>query len=206
MRTVVVQDSIGYLTGMAPTKDTASARKQRVKKRDWLTAALELLVAGGIEAVRVERLASKLGVAKSGFYYHFRDRPDLYDALLQHWLDLDQEPIKKLAQHPDASPAEQLRIIAEFVDRADLSRYDFSIRQWARQDRKVRRVWLAEMKKRIGPIRDAFERLGFVGAELEMRTRLYVAYHVSERDLFPDLSSADRTRVRELRLELLISR
>lgn len=180
--------------------------KKRVKKRDWLTKALELLVAGGIEAVRVERLASKLGVAKSGFYYHFRDRADLYDAMLKHWLDLDQEPITKLAEYPDASPAEQLQIVAELVDRADLSRYDFSVRQWARQDPKVRRIWRAEMKKRIGQIRDLFSALGFEGAELEVRTRLFVAYHVTERDLFPDLTSAERAKMRERRVEYLTTR
>lgn len=193
-----------YPLKMTQIKDAAPGRRKRVSKQDWLNAALELLVAGGIEAVRVERLAGQLGVAKSGFYYHFRDRSDLHNALLQYWLDLDQTPMKKLAEKPEAPPAERLKIIAEVVDRSNLSKFDFAMRQWAGHDPKIRRSWQAEMKRRVGLIRDSFARLGFEGVELEMRTRLFVAYHVSERDLFQDLSAADRSRMRELRLMLLV--
>ncbi|MDJ0858743.1 MAG: TetR family transcriptional regulator [Dinoroseobacter sp.] len=193
-----------YLLGMTQIKEIRPEGKKRVRKQDWLDAALDLLRSGGIDAVRVERLAATLGVAKSGFYYHFKDRSALHAALLQHWVDLDHAPMNALRRHPGATPAEQLRIIAEVVDRADLSRYDFAVRQWARRDLKARRIWRAEMNKRIGLIRDTLAQLGFEGDALEMRTRLFTAYHVSERDLFADLTTADRARLRELRLNLLL--
>ena len=41
----------------------------------------------GIVRVRVERLARDLGVAKSGFYWHFRDRADLLKQMLRYWSD-----------------------------------------------------------------------------------------------------------------------
>ena len=178
--------------------------KPRVSKQDWLHTALDLLKSGGIESVRVERLAEKLGVAKSGFYYHFRDRENLYAALLKYWIELDHAPMRAMDRLLDETPAERLAIISEIVDRKDLSRYDFAIRQWARQDPKVRRIWRTEMTKRIALLRDAFQQLGFEGDQLEMRTRLFVAYHTSERDLFSDLLAKDRARLRALRLELLL--
>ena len=57
-------------------------RVGRVSKDQWLAAALEELEKGGIEAVRVERLARILNVARSGFYWHFKNRDDLYRHLL----------------------------------------------------------------------------------------------------------------------------
>lgn len=189
---------------MIQIKGNSVLVKKRVSKQDWLNASLDLLRAGGIEAVRVERLADKLNVAKSGFYYHFRDRADLHKALLDHWLQLDGTPFLKERRFAEASPAEKLAIVAEVVDQADLSRYDNAIRQWARQDSKVRRVWRKEMNKRLEHIRGLFRALGFEGEQLEMRVRTFVAYQVGERELFSELSAKDRSRLRSLRLKLLV--
>ena len=190
---------------MGGTQSIQRDPNQRVSKQDWLQAALDLLRTGGIEAVRVERLAKMLNVAKSGFYYHFNDRSDLHDALLEYWVRIDYAPILADESRANASTEERLAAIAEIVDRADLSRYDSAIRQWAQSDQKVRKVWRAEMQKRIGTIRELLRGLGFEGDNLEMRTRLFVGYQVAERELFGDLTRADRDRLRKLRLRMLLA-
>ncbi|MHC4350247.1 MAG: TetR/AcrR family transcriptional regulator, partial [Planctomycetota bacterium] len=56
-------------------------KAMRKSKAHWFQAALAALAREGIQGVRVERLARDLGVAKSGFYWHFRDRDDLLRGL-----------------------------------------------------------------------------------------------------------------------------
>ena len=165
--------------------------------------ALGVLEEGGISSVRIEVLASRLGVAKSGFYYHFRDREDLYEKLLDHWLALDGSPFFRERLQRGATPQERLQIVSEVVDEARLSRYDFAIRQWARLDKKVRRAWNNEMKKRLEHIRSIFRDLGFEGDELETRVRTFVAYQVSDLEIFGDLSSKERDNLRARRIDLL---
>ena len=60
------------------------------------------------------------------------------------------------------------------------------------------------MNKRLEHIRGLFRNVGFEGDQLEMRVRTFVAYQVSERELFSELSAKDRSRIRKLRLELLV--
>ena len=168
--------------------------------------ALDVLEEGGIRAVRIEHLSERLGVAKSGFYYHFRDRGELFDKLLEHWLTLDGTPFSRERLTAGASPEERLRKVSELVDKADLSRYDAAIRQWARLDPKVRSVWRKEMTKRLAYIRGLFAALGFEGDDLEMRTRTYVAYQVSDREIFGDLSATERAKLREMRITFLTRR
>jgi AcrR family transcriptional regulator len=191
---------------MTEIKHPGTKPKTRVKKSDWLKLALEVLEEGGIQAVRVEIMAARLNVAKSGFYYHFRDRDDLYEKMLDHWLTMDGAPLVRERMAEAVSPQDRLRIVADVVDKAGLSRFDVAVRQWARQDQKVRRVWRAEMKKRIAHIRGFFAELGFEGDDLEMRTRTFVAYQTSERDLFDDLSVKDREKMRSLQIALLTQR
>jgi AcrR family transcriptional regulator len=52
---------------------------------DWLKAARLGLLTGGVEAVRVEKLARNLRVTKGSFYWHFKDREELLEVLLREW-------------------------------------------------------------------------------------------------------------------------
>src|SRR4051812_6560246 len=54
-------------------------------REDWLRAARLALHRGGPDAVRVEPLASALGVTKGSFYWHFADRTALLEALVAEW-------------------------------------------------------------------------------------------------------------------------
>jgi len=51
----------------------------------WIEAGLKEIGRGGVERVRVEVLAARLGVTKGGFYRRFKDRRALLDALLDTW-------------------------------------------------------------------------------------------------------------------------
>jgi AcrR family transcriptional regulator len=54
-------------------------------RSDWMKAARFALLNGGVGAVRVERLARTLQVTKGSFYWHFKDRNELLQALLVEW-------------------------------------------------------------------------------------------------------------------------
>jgi CubicO group peptidase (beta-lactamase class C family) len=56
-----------------------------LQRSDWLRAARKALLHHGPGGVRVEPLARELGVTKGSFYWHFRHRKALLDALLEDW-------------------------------------------------------------------------------------------------------------------------
>jgi len=56
-----------------------------LKTTDWVRAARLALLNGGVEAVRVERLARDLHVTKGSFYWHFKNREELLELLLREW-------------------------------------------------------------------------------------------------------------------------
>ena len=59
---------------------------KRISKAEWLDAALETLEIEGIGGVNIEKLARKFGIAKSGFYWHFKNRGDLLNQMLEYWV------------------------------------------------------------------------------------------------------------------------
>ena len=66
-------------------KQRETNKNKGVSKRQWLTKALETLETDGYEAIKIDRLAKQLGISRSGFYYHFKDRQDLLQHLLDYW-------------------------------------------------------------------------------------------------------------------------
>jgi AcrR family transcriptional regulator len=58
--------------------------RRGVSKDQWLEAGLEALTEAGLSAVTVHGLARKFGIAKSGFYWHFKNRDDLLRQLLDY--------------------------------------------------------------------------------------------------------------------------
>jgi AcrR family transcriptional regulator len=58
---------------------------RNLDRNDWLNAARLALLRHGVEAVRVEKLARYLHVTKGSFYWHFKNREELLEALLREW-------------------------------------------------------------------------------------------------------------------------
>ena len=55
----------------------------------------------GFAATSIDELISAAGITKSGFFYHFRDKSDLAVALMQRYLDQEEEILNGLFARAD---------------------------------------------------------------------------------------------------------
>jgi AcrR family transcriptional regulator len=189
---------------MTETRAARGGRPDRVSKAQWLAKALEELEDGGIAAVRVERLAKALSVAKSGFYWHFDGLNDLHRHMLEFW---SREFTGVVTSNPDvlaSEPRARLETTMKIVEEDNLARYDLAMRSWAKHDATVCAAVNKVMATRLNFIRRIFAELGFDGDDLDMRARLFACYEMWQAETFSDLSKRRRARLRKLRLDLLI--
>ena len=102
----------------------------RTPRSRWIELGLEALADGGPEAVRIEALATALGVTKGGFYWHFSDRQALLDEMLDTWerVVVDQV-IDQVGSEPGDARAKLERLFA-------LARS--SARPWLRAELAIR--------------------------------------------------------------------
>ena len=179
-------------------------KQRRKKKIDWLRAAFEAFEAEGIEGVRVERLARDLNVAKSGFYWHFRDRAQLYDELLDLWEQESTKVVTASVELAALDPADRLLRTAHLILEQELGRMDLYFIAWAQHRPEVHTRVNEVYDTRLSWVRQIFRELGFKGDDVEMRARLFVAYHSWERIAFPDQSKAQAKRLIKRRVEFFI--
>ena len=122
----------------------ARARSGAVKatRSDWLDLALSALASDGVDHVTVLGLGEKLGVSRSSFYWYFKNRDELLDALLDRWETLNTRSILNAAEAPAATVSQAvLNVFRCWVNPAIFSpRLDFAVRDWARRSAQVRKA------------------------------------------------------------------
>lgn len=146
----------------------------KATREDWIAAALEMLVSDGVDSVKVLTLADRLGVSRSSFYWYFKNREELLDALLAHWQDTNTRGIVTQANAPATSIGQGVtNVFRCWIDeRLFDPRLDFAVRDWARRSERVREELRRADDLRVAAIADLFRRHGWPETEAFVRARV----------------------------------
>jgi AcrR family transcriptional regulator len=139
----------------------------------WLDAAYDLLVEGGVEAVKVMPLAERLGLSRTSFYWHFADREALLAGLVARWEATNTANLVARCEAPAATIAEaMLNLIDAWVDPSLFdSRLEFAMRTWSLTDPGVAVAMTAADDTRIAALTSLFLRFGYGATEADTRAR-----------------------------------
>ncbi|HWT91812.1 MAG TPA: TetR/AcrR family transcriptional regulator [Solirubrobacteraceae bacterium] len=180
----------------------------RTPRTAWIEAGLEVLAEGGPDAVKVEPLAARLGVTKGGFYWHFKDRAALLDALLDAWEQTGVDEVIARVETEGGDARDRLRGLFAIAFAGDrLLRIDLAIRDWGRRDEAVKRRLQRVDDRRMAYLRELFGPLA-PGDDDEVEARALIAFTVFVGSPFIAASHGGRTRrdVAALALERLLLR
>lgn len=137
----------------------------------WLDAAYQLLVEGGVEAVKIMPLAERLGLSRTSFYWHFADREALLDGLILRWQSRNTANLVAQTEKPAATITEAILNLFDCwiqQERFD-SKLEFSIRTWALTDAALAKTLAAADAARLAAIKALFLRFGYADAEADIR-------------------------------------
>jgi TetR/AcrR family transcriptional regulator, transcriptional repressor for nem operon len=76
-------------------------RKRGDTRERILELAESAVLAKGFAATSIDELIAAVGITKSGFFYHFKDKGDLAKALLLRYLKRDQELLDEIFRRAD---------------------------------------------------------------------------------------------------------
>ena len=135
-------------------------KSARLNRSAWITAGLDVLSSSGIDSVRVETLARRLRISKGSFYWHFKDREDLLEAMLASW-ETQQADWHAANREFGRNAAENWAKLLEVVSRPEYGRLDLAIFSWARENEGARRRVSEVEKRRLAHLARIFREIGF---------------------------------------------
>jgi AcrR family transcriptional regulator len=182
----------------------------KLGKQDWIETGLTVLAQSGVESVRVEPLAKLMKVTKGSFYWHFKDRNELLEAIVEEWVRLDTSSVIDQVNQLEADPKMRLLQLFEIavedneqIDGLGDGRIENAIRAWATNDAKVAAVVAEVDRQRLDYTKDLFVQIGFTPWEALVRARM--AYYTLVVGEFTIGVRKDRAeRLLEARLQYAI--
>ena len=151
--------------------------RTRLRRDDWVEAALEAIAEGGLAAVAVVPLAERLGATKGSFYWHFASRQALIEAALAAWEQTTTSAVIAEIEAVADDPRQQLRLLFKRVtELAARDRIELALLATADHP-TVRPVLDRVTRRRIDFAAELFQRIGFSPADAKRRALLaYSAY------------------------------
>ncbi|MCX2698566.1 TetR/AcrR family transcriptional regulator [Ochrobactrum chromiisoli] len=139
----------------------------------WLTAAYEALLESGIDAVKIQPLSKRLSLSRASFYWFYKDRDELLNALVSLWREKNTGNIVKRSEAYAETITEAIFNVSDCWFDSDLfdPKLEFAMRSWALQSDEI----LAEVhtadQVRLKALTDMFSRFGISGLAADVRAR-----------------------------------
>ena len=177
-----LKSSTAGATSQVPTARVRGP-KRKISEEAWFDAAVELIAIGGVDAVRVEAMALKLGVTKGTFYVRFDSRDRFLDALLDHWRRVSTSLVISELNVIEETPLERLErvftISTSEVARGR-ARVELALRSWAYYDERPARVLKEMDEHKLMYFQSVAAANGIPSAEAEVRAFLIYSYLISD--------------------------
>jgi len=144
----------------------------------WLEAAYDSLLESGVDAVKIQPLAKRLGLSRTSFYWFFKDREELLNGLLVRWREKNTgNLIKRSEAYAETLVEAMLNVFDCWLDRELFdAQFEFAIRSWAIQSEEIQKEVQQADRLRLEALKRMFVRFGYeeIAADVRARTTYLV--------------------------------
>ena len=148
-------------------------------RENWISGAWDMLGESGLDGVRVEPLARRLGVTKGSFYWHFKGRSELLEALLDRWFSIWDDQMSPNMETA-INPAERIWALFESVVGRVTRGQTVALRMLSHDDPDVAARLEVRDNQRLAFLMAQLEAIGFSRDEARVRGQIYQAIMTGE--------------------------
>ena len=130
----------------------------RLSRETWIDHALQKLTNEGIDSVSIVALARELSVTKGSFYWHFKDRNDLLQAMLARWEETGSDVVFKEVDRVGGDAMRRLKHMSDIIFRryGEELKLELALRDWGRKDSEIWKTIANEDERRMDYMRGLF--------------------------------------------------
>jgi AcrR family transcriptional regulator len=173
---------------MAPR--TAAQTAPPLDAAAWIEAGFDAIAEGGIDAVRIDPLAKRLGVTRGSFYWHFTDRAALHQAMLKEWRKRQSYRVATRIEKQTRAPDEILRQTLALPNAGPRAKraaaIELAIRLWARRDSEAAKAVKHIDRVRLTYYAKLYGELGLSPADARRRAFMFYASLMAQAFIITD--------------------
>jgi len=153
------------------------------KKQDWIFLGYKLFSEHGITGIVVEKMAKKLKVNKSSFYWHFKTKKDFVDEIISYWISTNTNQIITIT-NSKTSGNERLEKLIELSFKKDpYLDFFFFLKKYALKDKKHFSLIDQIDNQRIKYTKSILIEIGISEKEAEIKSLLFYKYLIGYHEM-----------------------
>ena len=151
--------------------------KSRLDRNEWLERSLALL-AQNKGNFNIDELVKQLGVTKGSFYWHFKNRDDFVNKLLDYWESSSTQSVFiEMEKYSNKDAETRLLKLMRLLRNKEVCNYDIAMRNMATLNKEVATKVVKVDEMRLNFVNSLFEEIGFSGKDLEVRVHVFAVFH-----------------------------
>lgn len=155
------------------------------KKDDWLILGYKVFAEKGISGIVVEKMAKKLKVNKSSFYWHFKTKKKFMELLVKFWIYNDTKRIMNLTKSKKTG-SEKVRTLITLIYRQSLFLdFIFYLKSYAKKEKEIQNIIDLVEQRRIEYSIELLQEIGYSKSDAIIKSRIlykhFLGYHETIR-------------------------
>lgn len=152
-------------------------------KQDWIFLGYELFSEQGITGIVVEKMAKKLKVNKSSFYWHFKTKKEFIDAIIEYWVSNNTTQIISTTDSEQSGKDKFSKLIELAFKKEPYLDFIFHLKRYAIKNKKIQ-VLIDEIDhQRIEYTMNILIEMNFSKTEAKDKAILFYKYLIGYHEM-----------------------
>ena len=153
------------------------------KKQDWINLGYKLFSEQGIAGIVVEKMAKKLKVNKSSFYWHFKTKKDFVAEIVNFWVSENTNQIITLTDNEKSGKEKFEKLIKLSFKKDPFLDFNFFIKRYALKYKKIQSIIDEIDNQRIEYTKSILMQMNFSENEARIKAILFYKYLIGYHEM-----------------------
>ena len=153
------------------------------KKQDWIFLGYKLFSEQGISGIIVEKMAKKLHVNKSSFYWHFKTKKEFVDEIIEYWITSNTNQIITLTDNQKSVEEKFLKLIELAFKKEPYLDFIFFLKRYAIRNKEIQIIIDEIDNQRIAYTKNILIEMNFSKIEAESKAILFYKYLIGYHEM-----------------------
>lgn len=152
-------------------------------KEDWIKLGFKLFSENGTHGIVVEKMAKKLKVNKSSFYWHFKTKKDFFNEIISFWVNEDTNEIIEGVESKKTGKEKFKELIKLAFKKDPYQDFFFFLKRYALKDKKTLSLIDNIDSQRINYTKMILVEMGYLEDEALIKATLFYKYLIGYHEM-----------------------